>query len=745
MREHIPHLLTWTLSFSVLRHTVSVFVGDESGMINRIAGVFARRGFNIESLAVGLNKNKALFTIVVSGSERVLQQVMKQLYKLINVRQVDDLTHESRVDRELMLIKLAVTPQQRSEVLELVQIFRARVVDVAPSSITVEVLELVQIFRAGVVDVAPNSITVEVSGDPGKIAAFQRVTSKFPLIPSSSPFLTHFHLAPCLFRHSFSSSFFSPLQVTGDPGKIAAFQRATSKFPLKQLARTGKIALRREKDERVYLTTLGGEVTTDVEDDIEAARQAAALALAGRRTVAKRGSAAAANADSDGDVYATPSDGDAVWYPPVLSPTWGNENPEFFDTMYPPVLSPTWGNENPEFFDAMEGGFQPHTLSLLVSDTAGVLNHITGVFARRGYSIQSLAVGPAEKRGESWSGSPWVCQAGDMKKCFETSQNTSSNTWITMGSLVVGPAEKPGESRITMVSLAGGPAEKPGESRITMVVPFQAEKPGESRITMVVPGTEQSIGKLLRQILKLIEVISVEDLTYIPYVQRELMLIKVAAGRGEPRREVMDIASVFRARVIDISRRTMTLELTCPLKKMAGLQKLLECNASSPFSSSPPLRLPFPPPSAHGHAHEDGCAALQGLLEDHSILISLSPLQVISRLLSRLKDGCAALQGLLEDHSILISLSPLQVISRLLIRLKDGCAALQGLLEDHSILISLSPLQLTGTLKKMAALQGLLEDYSILEVARTGRVALLRGSGVSTEYLGQMEPQHSIF
>ncbi|CAI5984887.1 unnamed protein product [Closterium sp. NIES-65] len=630
----------------VLRHTVSVFVGDESGMINRIAGVFARRGFNIESLAVGLNKNKALFTIVVSGSERVLQQVMKQLYKLINVRQVDDLTHESRVDRELMLIKLAVTPQQRSEVLELVQIFRARVVDVAPSSITVEVLELVQIFRAGVVDVAPNSITVEVTGDPGKIAAFQRVTSKFPLIPSSSPFLTHFHLAPCLFRHSFSSSSFSPLQVTGDPGKIAAFQRATSKFPLKQLARTGKIALRREKDERVYLTTLGGEVTTDVEDDIEAARQAAALALAGRRTVAKRGSAAAANADSDGDVYATPSDGDAVWYPPVLSPTWGNENPEFFDTM--------------------EGGFQPHTLSLLVSDTAGVLNHITGVFARRGYSIQSLAVGPAEK-------------------------------------------------------------------------------PGESRITMVVPGTEQSIGKLLRQILKLIEVISVEDLTYIPYVQRELMLIKVAAGRGEPRREVMDIASVFRARVIDISRRTMTLELTCPLKKMAGLQKLLECNASSPFSSSPPLRLPFPPPSAHGHAHEDGCAALQGLLEDHSILISLSPLQVISRLLSRLKDGCAALQGLLEDHSILISLSPLQVISRLLIRLKDGCAALQGLLEDHSILISLSPLQLTGTLKKMAALQGLLEDYSILEVARTGRVALLRGSGVSTEYLGQMEPQHSIF
>ncbi|GJN06631.1 hypothetical protein PR202_ga24382 [Eleusine coracana subsp. coracana] len=140
----------------VKRHTLSVFVGDESGMINRIAGVFARRGYNIESLAVGLNKDKALFTIVVSGTEKILKQVVEQLNKLVNVIKVEDLSKEPLVERELMLVKLNVDPDKLPEVMGLVQIYRAKVVDLLDSA-----------------------LTIQVTGDPGKMAAVLMNLSKF--------------------------------------------------------------------------------------------------------------------------------------------------------------------------------------------------------------------------------------------------------------------------------------------------------------------------------------------------------------------------------------------------------------------------------------------------------------------------------------------------------------------------------------------------------------------------------------
>ncbi|TYH90037.1 hypothetical protein ES332_A13G024000v1 [Gossypium tomentosum] len=322
----------------VKRHTISVFVGDESGIINRIAGVFARRGYNIESLAVGLNKDKALFTIVVSGTERILRQVVEQLNKLVNVIKVDDISMEPHVERELMLIKLNTNPTTRAEIMWLVDIFRARIVD------------------------------------------------------TSEHFLT--------------------IEVTGDPGKMAAVQRNLSKFGIKELARTGK-----------------------------------------------------------GDVYPVePFDGFPV-----------NE-----------VLDPHWG----VLYDEDSSGLRSHTLSMIVNDSPGVLNVVTGVISRRGYNIQSLAVGPAEKDGLS-------------------------------------------------------------------------------RITTVIPGTDEILAKLFQQLRKLVDLYEVQDMTHSPFAERELMLIKVAVS-PPARRDILDIANIFRAKAVDVSDHTITLELTGDLNKMVALQKLLE-------------------------------------------------------------------------------------------------------------------------------------------------------------------------
>ncbi|KAH9795300.1 Acetolactate synthase small subunit 1 [Citrus sinensis] len=475
----------------VKRHTISVFVGDESGIINRIAGVFARRGYNIESLAVGLNVDKALFTIVVSGTERVLRQVVEQLNKLVNVIKVEDISNEPHVERELMLIKLN-----------------------GDTSTWPEIMWLVDIFRAKVVDISEHALTIE---------------------------------------------------VTGDPGKMVAVQRNLSKFGIKELARTGKIALRREKlGDTAPFWNFSAASYPDLEEK--------------KRTgifIPETNQSLNGNANVD-----TSSRGDV--YP--VEP--------YDDFSANQVLDAHWGI----LYDEDPSGLRSHTLSMLVNNTPGVLNIVTGVISRRGYNIQSLAVGPAEKEGLS-------------------------------------------------------------------------------RITTVVPGTDESIGKLVQLLHKLIDLHEVQDITHLPFAERELILIKIAVNTAA-RRDVLDIAKIFRARAVDVSDHTITLELTGDLNKIIALQRLLE-----PYGIC------------------EVCALFQ---------VFPLPFSILSTLLSGRKLNKLFLSLLLGD-------------------------TLCGLYIDFTSLLSFIKIDSAQLVYSIVCIFRVI--YSLLKVARTGRVALVRESGVDSTYL----------
>ncbi|MBA0585079.1 hypothetical protein Gorai_015869 [Gossypium raimondii] len=305
------------------------------------------------------------------------------------VHRVEDLSNEPQVERELMLIKVNADPKFRAEIMWLVDIFRAKIVDISEHSLTIE--------------------------------------------------------------------------VTGDPGKMVAVQRNLSKFGIKEIARTGKIALRREKmGASAPFWRFSAASYPDLEETVPD------NALSGAR---KQSVFSEADVSGGGDVY------------PVESPDGFTINQ---------VLDAHWG----VLTDEDTSGHQSHTLSMLVNDSPGVLNLVTGVFARRGYNLQSLAVGHAEVEGLS-------------------------------------------------------------------------------RITTVVPGTDESISKLVQQLYKLVDMHEVRDLTQLPFAERELMLIKIAVNAAA-RRDVLDIANIFRAKAVDVSDHTVTLELTGDLDKMVALQRLLE-------------------------------------------------------------------------------------------------------------------------------------------------------------------------
>lgn len=123
-------------------HAISVLVNDQPGVLQRVSGMFGRRGYNIESITVGQSEEKGLsrMVIVTSGDDHTLEQIEKQLYKLIDVIKVVNLSSRPMVARELALIKVKAEPTERPEIMGLVETFRASVVDIGTSSIMVQVV-----------------------------------------------------------------------------------------------------------------------------------------------------------------------------------------------------------------------------------------------------------------------------------------------------------------------------------------------------------------------------------------------------------------------------------------------------------------------------------------------------------------------------------------------------------------------------------------------------------------------------
>lgn len=133
------------------KHILSVLVENHAGVLSRVSGLFSRRGFNIESLAVGVTEDPAVsrMTIMVDGDDYIVEQISKQLNKLIDVIKVRRLNEKESVIRELVLLKVTATADTRSEI-----------------------IQIVDIFRGNIIDVSKNSLTIEITGDENKIDAF---------------------------------------------------------------------------------------------------------------------------------------------------------------------------------------------------------------------------------------------------------------------------------------------------------------------------------------------------------------------------------------------------------------------------------------------------------------------------------------------------------------------------------------------------------------------------------------------
>ncbi len=143
-----------------MRHVLSALVQNQPGVLAHVSGMFASRGFNIDSLAVGETEDPHLsrITVVVVGDDRVLEQIRKQLEKIVTVVKVNDISREDNVERDLMLIKVDAPPARRAELQALVDIFRARTVDVGPDQMMVEISGREQKLEAFIEAMRPHGI-----------------------------------------------------------------------------------------------------------------------------------------------------------------------------------------------------------------------------------------------------------------------------------------------------------------------------------------------------------------------------------------------------------------------------------------------------------------------------------------------------------------------------------------------------------------------------------------------------------
>ena len=125
---------------SEMKHVLSVLVENRSGVLARVVGLISRRGFNIDSLSVGPTENpsRSRITIIVVADDESYEQITKQLNKLVVVHKLQDLTNDSYIERELVLFKVSAPPERRSEVIEIANLFRANIVDVGASELTIE-------------------------------------------------------------------------------------------------------------------------------------------------------------------------------------------------------------------------------------------------------------------------------------------------------------------------------------------------------------------------------------------------------------------------------------------------------------------------------------------------------------------------------------------------------------------------------------------------------------------------------